>query len=147
MSTPRRTALVALAAVLGIAVAAAITYGTSQLVRQHIGLASEPLTAGRSLLAPVSGTATTPRVSSTSATGRSSHPQAPITRRPSAPATAPAREAAPAPALRSVPAEAPASPTPAAPESGRQESRGSSGENARSGASAGSSDHGRSADD
>jgi hypothetical protein len=46
----RRTALVVLAALLGIALAAAITWGTSQLVRQRIGLASEPLTAGRRLL-------------------------------------------------------------------------------------------------
>lgn len=53
MSPRRRTALVALVAVLGIVLAAAITYGTSQLVRQHIGLASEPITAGRNLLAPV----------------------------------------------------------------------------------------------
>lgn len=50
MSSRRRTVLVVLAAVLGIAFAAAITWGTSQLARQHIGLASEPLTAGRRLL-------------------------------------------------------------------------------------------------
>jgi hypothetical protein len=53
MSAPRRTVLVLVLAVLGIAVAAAITWGTSQLVRQRIGLASEPLTAGRRLLPPV----------------------------------------------------------------------------------------------
>jgi hypothetical protein len=52
MSAPRRTVLVAVVAVLGIAIAAAITWGTSQLVRQRIGLASEPLTAGRRLLPP-----------------------------------------------------------------------------------------------
>jgi hypothetical protein len=56
MSAPRRTALVAVLAVLGIAIAAAITWGTSQLVRQRIGLASEPLTAGRWLLPPVTST-------------------------------------------------------------------------------------------
>ncbi|MHB8242963.1 MAG: hypothetical protein ACYDHN_13360 [Solirubrobacteraceae bacterium] len=56
MSTARRTALVALFAVLGIVLAAAVTWGTSQLVRQRIGLASEPLTAGSRLLAtPPSG--------------------------------------------------------------------------------------------
>ena len=49
MSPNRRTALVVLVAVLGIVLAAAITYATSQLVRQHIGLASEPITAGRTL--------------------------------------------------------------------------------------------------
>ncbi len=52
MSARRRTVLVVVLAVLGIAVAAAITWGTSQLVRQRIGLASEPLTAGRRLLPP-----------------------------------------------------------------------------------------------
>jgi hypothetical protein len=55
MTSARRTALVLLAAVLGIALAAAITWGTSQLVRQRIGLASEPLTAGRQLLPSASG--------------------------------------------------------------------------------------------
>jgi len=50
VSPARRIALVVLVAVLGIAVAAAITWGTSQLVRQRIGLASEPLTAGQRLL-------------------------------------------------------------------------------------------------
>ena len=39
-----------LAAVLGVAIAAGITWATSQLVSQHIGLASEPLTAGQRLL-------------------------------------------------------------------------------------------------
>jgi hypothetical protein len=53
MSAPhRRTVLIAVAAVLGIVLAAAITWGTSQLVRQRIGLASEPLTVGRRLLPP-----------------------------------------------------------------------------------------------
>jgi hypothetical protein len=56
MSSARRTALVVLAAALGIALAAAITWGTSQLVRQRIGLASEPLTAGRQLLPSTTGT-------------------------------------------------------------------------------------------
>ena len=58
MSAPRRTLLVVVLAVLGIAVAAAITWGTSQLVRQRIGLASEPLTAGRRLLPPVASAPT-----------------------------------------------------------------------------------------
>src|SRR5204862_1788181 len=45
----RRPALIIAVAVLGIAVAAGITYGTDQLVRQRIGLVSEPLTAGQRL--------------------------------------------------------------------------------------------------
>ena len=57
MRSKRSSLLVALAALAGIALAAAITLGTSQLVRQHIGLASEPLSAGRRLLpAPPSST-------------------------------------------------------------------------------------------
>ena len=67
MSPLRRGMLVALAAVLGIAVAAAVTWGTSQLVRQRIGLASEPLTAGQRLLPPVAS-------APTQATGSSTHP-------------------------------------------------------------------------
>jgi hypothetical protein len=59
MRPTRRTLLGVLVAVLGIGSAAAITWGTSQLVRQRIGLASEPLTAGRRLLPSV--TATAPR--------------------------------------------------------------------------------------
>ena len=62
MSPGRRTVLISLLAVLGIAVAAAITWGTSQLVRQRIGLASEPLTAGRRLLPPLTSTATVRKV-------------------------------------------------------------------------------------
>lgn len=50
MRPRRQTALVLLAAVLGIVLAAGVTWGTSQLVRQRIGLASEPLTAGQRLL-------------------------------------------------------------------------------------------------
>jgi hypothetical protein len=52
MSPLRRTVLVALLAVFGIALAAVITWATSQLVSQRIGLASQPLSAGRHLLPP-----------------------------------------------------------------------------------------------
>jgi hypothetical protein len=55
MTARRRALVVVVVAVLGIALAAAITWGTSQLVRQRIGLASEPLTAGRRLLPTVAG--------------------------------------------------------------------------------------------
>jgi hypothetical protein len=47
-----KTALWALAAVLGIALAAGISFATSQLTSQRIGLGSEPLTAGRRLAPP-----------------------------------------------------------------------------------------------
>lgn len=52
MSANRKTAVVIVIALLGIVVAAGVTWGTSQLVRQRIGLASEPLTAGQRLLPP-----------------------------------------------------------------------------------------------
>src|ERR1017187_2448281 len=64
--------LVAFVAVLGIAVAAAITWGTSQLVRQRIGLASEPLTAGRRLLPAAAGTPTRANTPSTAAASTTS---------------------------------------------------------------------------
>ncbi len=49
----RRTAIWALAALLGIVLTAGITWATSQLTSQHIGLASEPLSAGSHLAPPV----------------------------------------------------------------------------------------------
>jgi hypothetical protein len=52
VSANRKTAVVIVMALLGIVVAAGVTWGTSQLVRQRIGLASEPLTAGQRLLPP-----------------------------------------------------------------------------------------------
>lgn len=45
----RQTAIWALAALLGIALTAAITWGTSQLTSQRIGISSEPLSAASSL--------------------------------------------------------------------------------------------------
>jgi hypothetical protein len=50
VSPARKTAATVMLALLGIVLAAGITWGTSQLVRQRIGLASEPLTAGQHLL-------------------------------------------------------------------------------------------------
>ncbi len=52
MSPKSKTAVIVVVALLGIVLAAAVTWGTSQLVRQRIGLASEPLTAGQRLLPP-----------------------------------------------------------------------------------------------
>lgn len=78
MSVSRRTVLVVTVAVLGIALAAAITWGTSQLVRQRIGLASEPLTAGRGLLPPAArAPASSPSTTSTSTTSTSRRTPAP----------------------------------------------------------------------
>jgi hypothetical protein len=96
MSTARRTVLVVLVAVLGITLAAAITWGTSQLVRQRIGLASEPLTAGRRLLPPAasrpaqtSGSSTRPAsTTSTSSRAQSLPTSSRTTSSPTAPSTA-----------------------------------------------------------
>jgi cytoskeletal protein RodZ len=71
MSPVRRGLLLAFVAALGIALAAAITWGTSQLVRQRIGLASEPLTAGSRLLAPSTSTSTTTPQARTSTSSQS----------------------------------------------------------------------------
>ncbi len=57
MKVTRKSLLIVLGAFAGIALAAAITLGTSQLVRQHIGLASEPLSAGSRLLPAAGGAA------------------------------------------------------------------------------------------
>ncbi len=87
----RNVALVLTAAVAGIAIAAAITWGTSQLVRQRIGLTSEPLTAGRRLLP-----APAPRAAAPARTGRSAGPSA-----------GPATPASPAPPASETSAGAP----------------------------------------
>jgi hypothetical protein len=93
MSPRRRTTLVALVAVLGIVLAAAITYGTSQLVRQHIGLASEPLTAGQTLLAPVTSVGvhtSAPAIAPQSTRSQTTPPAITVPRGP-APAPAPGK--------------------------------------------------------
>jgi hypothetical protein len=81
MTQRRRQAVIALLAVLGVVLAAAITYGTSQLVRQRIGLASEPLSAGQTLV--VRTPATRPRGPAPRGAGRTTR-----TSSPSAPAPA-----------------------------------------------------------
>ncbi|MFZ1155094.1 MAG: hypothetical protein WAN93_09340 [Solirubrobacteraceae bacterium] len=49
----RQSVLWALAALLGIVLTAGITRATSQLTSQHIGISSEPISAGRRLAPPV----------------------------------------------------------------------------------------------
>jgi hypothetical protein len=118
MSARRRTVLLVVVAVLGIALAAGITWGTSQLVRQRIGLAFEPLTAGRRLLPPVGRTPapakTSPRSSTTTTpprTGSSPSPS-PTSSQPQTTAIAPGgAPPSPSPGSSSVgsaPAGAPA---------------------------------------
>ena len=88
MSSVRRTTIVVLLAVLGIALAAAVTWATSRLVSQHIGLTSEPLTAGRRLLprTTTSPPRTTPtRTSTRTATTTSTSPPAEAPRTSTAP--------------------------------------------------------------
>jgi hypothetical protein len=122
MSASRRTVLVVVVAVLGIALAAAITWGTSQLVRQRIGLAAEPLTAGRRLLPAGAGTParagppSTPPASTTSTSmlTQSSPAQSRTTSTSPAPPTtttgsAPSRSAGPAAPTESAAPVAPRS--------------------------------------
>jgi hypothetical protein len=49
----RQAALWVLAALAGIVLTAGITWATSQLTSQHIGISSEPLSAGHGLAPPV----------------------------------------------------------------------------------------------
>jgi hypothetical protein len=128
MSARRRTALVAIAAVLGIAIAAAITWGTSQLVRQRIGLASEPLTVGRRLLPPAAKHAP---ARSTRPPGRS---RTSNSTRTSAPAPSTTTSSTPTP-IPSAPPVAVPEPTPESspPASAPAESSSSRGGSARDG--------------
>jgi hypothetical protein len=61
----RQSALWILAGVLGIVLAAAITWATSQLAGQHIGLSSEPISAARALAPRSPERATSGRVRTT----------------------------------------------------------------------------------
>ncbi len=109
-----KTALWAMAAVLGLVLAAGMSFATSQLTSQHIGIGSEPLTAGRRLAPPPPA-----------ATRRTTTPSRTTSTSPRAPETTQTRTAAPVvPAQPSVTeGEAPAvtSPAPAA-GSGRETS-------------------------
>jgi hypothetical protein len=144
MSPLRRTVLVALLAVFGIALAAVITWATSQLVRQRIGLASQPLSAGRHLLPP-GARSTAPTLTSQGAattttpnprSGQSSSTQSSTTPAPSSTTSAPSNttpSTTPAPSsttTRSAPAQP--SPTGSGEEAGTRSKR-------RSGADGGDS--------
>ena len=113
MSGARRMVLTAIAAILGIAVAAAITWGTSQLVRQHIGLASEPPSAGLRLLPAPTPTTSTRSTSTPPSTASTSTTTTPSTTR--TPGTTPATEApaTEAPVTPAPTGEVPAGTTPA----------------------------------
>ncbi|HYM46275.1 MAG TPA: hypothetical protein VES65_08990 [Solirubrobacteraceae bacterium] len=107
----RRTAVWALAALLGIVLTAGITWATSQLTSQRIGLSSEPLAAGRAL-APRSPVGKRPahgaRRGSAGATGRTTTAK-PRTSTPSAPSST--VTAAPQAGVRSTPSAEEASPS------------------------------------
>ena len=64
----RKTLLWTLGALIGIVVTAGITWGTSKLTSQHIGLSSQPLSAGRSLAPPSTTRTATSRQRTTSTT-------------------------------------------------------------------------------
>ncbi len=115
MSARRRTLLVLVTALLGIVIAAAITWGTSQLVRQRIGLASEPLTVGRRLLPPAVRTpARSTPTSNPRRTSSSTPTHAPARTTSSTPTPAPSAPpvVTPEPTPEPVPSEAaPAEPS------------------------------------
>jgi len=108
MNSANKTAVVALIALLGIVLAAGITWGTSQLVSQRIGLASEPLTAGRRLLAPALARTTRTQAPSKKAPARTTRTvtttvRVPVTPPPVTTTAAPAPT--PAPTVTSAPVE------------------------------------------
>ncbi|HLM85768.1 MAG TPA: hypothetical protein VK272_06235 [Solirubrobacteraceae bacterium] len=71
----RQIALWMLAALLGLVLAAGITWATSQLANQHIGISSEPISAGRRLAPPVAERAAQRKpASTTTSTSTSSAP-------------------------------------------------------------------------
>jgi hypothetical protein len=108
VSANRKTAVVIVMALLGIVVAAGVTWGTSQLVRQRIGLASEPLTAGQRLLPPSLAHTVPVRPKKAAAkptkTVTTTVP-APATPAPTPTVATPEVEAEPAPTVTSAPKE------------------------------------------
>lgn len=96
MSLRSRRVLLTVAAVMGIGLAVAVTWATSQIVSQRIGLSSEPVTAGLRLLPArhrPSGTSTlrpaAPPTPTPSAPARST----PVPTTPAPPVAVPEREA------------------------------------------------------
>jgi hypothetical protein len=131
MNRARRHATVAFAAIVGIALAATITWGTSQLVSQRIGLASQPLTAGRGLL---------PSSSRARPVARVARPPAAVRSAPSHTSPAAAPPSSPAVASPSTTAVAPVAPAQATPGSGAPAAPATpSGEASRSGGEGGDS--------
>jgi hypothetical protein len=126
MSPLRRALAVALAALIGIVLAAAITWGTSQLVRQRIGLSSQPLTAGRRLLPSALGTQPPSRTTETPP--RAASPTAPRTQPVPAPSTTTRPPIAPSQAAPNSAPAAPPVPATTAPESVPHANGGSAGE-------------------
>lgn len=121
----RHTTIWALAALLGIVLTAAITWGTSQLTSQRIGISSEPISAASGLaprqLEPRATRRTGRRPSKRTHTQTTSAPPAPAASPAPAPATAPTNEqtasapqpAAPAPQVESAPQSSGAPKSPA----------------------------------
>ncbi len=99
MSPRRRAFLLSVLAALAIVFAAAVTWATSQLVSQRIGLSSEPPTAGLRLLPPAETTPrrAAPRTSTTGAPRTSGSARTPAPSSVPQTSTAPSRgEPAPA---------------------------------------------------
>lgn len=116
MALTRRRVIWTVAALLGIAVTAALTWSISQLTGQRIGLSSEPLSMIQGLAPPhPTGRQTTTRPALRSAPGpgaTSSTPGRVVSPAPAAPASA--ASAAPA-TVPAAPAAAPSTPGPVVP--------------------------------
>jgi hypothetical protein len=105
----RQAALWGLAAMLGIALTAGITWATSQLASQHIGLSSEPISAGVRLAPTVSKSAQSRTVGSRPKRSTSTRPGS---TKHSSPATKAVTPVVPTQTQRTLPAEQRASPAP-----------------------------------
>ena len=96
----RRALLYVIVAVLGIGLAVAVTWGTSSLVRQHIGLIGEPLDAGAGLAARSTGQGPPqerPRSRATTPAPTTPTTATPARERPATSESAPALTPSPAP--------------------------------------------------
>ncbi|HST34648.1 MAG TPA: hypothetical protein VLJ80_14135 [Solirubrobacteraceae bacterium] len=98
----RQTALWVLAALLGLMLTAGITWATSQLTSQHIGLSSEPISGGRRL-APAVTERSAPRRTTTRKRSAPSRRSTTSTGSKVAPSEPTVSQIAPAPSSTTVP--------------------------------------------
>lgn len=144
----RNAALWALAATCGLFMAAGISWATSSLTSQHIGLSSEPLSAGRRLAPPEAAQAEETDGKRT-VTHPSSAGKAPTTTTPAAPPSATGSAPPPSGTSETVPAAKPSTTSGEGAGGGGSEPRGATeeGSEGSSGAGGGTSSSGAGRDD